>query len=87
MFVKTLSIEAWRKHPELALYLCILEQSIQHCQNLLPLDTIQTNSSQRLALSMNSQDVMTHLTAKDTGGFFAWDGQAIPFNIANQTNY
>ena len=30
---------------------------------------------------------MTHLTAKDTGGFFAWDGQAIPFNIANQTNY
>ena len=79
MFVKTLSIEAWRKHPELAIV------------SLHP-GTVDTALSEPFTARYDPKKlftatrcvnelstVITDLTAKDTGGFFAWDGQAIPF--------
>lgn len=79
MFIKTLSIESWRKHPDLALV------------SLHP-GTVDTALSEpftarydpnKLFTAKRSvkelSNVISNLNCKDTGGFFAWDGQKIPF--------
>lgn len=79
MFVKTLSIEARRKHPELAivsLHPGTVETALsepftaRYDQNKLFTATRSVNELSK---------VISNLTAKDTGGFLAWDGQVIPF--------
>ncbi len=79
MFVKTLSLEAMRKYPELAIV------------SLHP-GTVDTTLSEpftarydpkKLFTSERSvrelSQVIANCTSVDTGGFFAWDGQSIPF--------
>ena len=79
MFIKTLSLEAMRKYPELAIV------------SLHP-GTVDTTLSEPFTArydptklftatrSVNElSSVISNLTSKDTGGFFAWDGQAIPY--------
>ena len=79
MMIKTMSIEANRKWKELI------------CVALHP-GTVQTQLSDPFTKNYDPQklftpqqscdylcDVITDLTFKDTGGFFAWDGQTIEF--------
>ena len=79
MFVKTLSLESLRKYPELAIV------------SLHP-GTVETSLSEpftarydpnKLFTATRSvkelSNVITGLSSSDTGGFFAWDGQAIPY--------
>ena len=79
MMIKTISIEAQRKWKEMI------------CVALHP-GTVQTALSDPFTKNYDPQklftpqqscdflcDVMSQLTAEDTGGFFAWDGQPIEF--------
>lgn len=79
MFVKTLSLESLRKYPELAIV------------SLHP-GTVETSLSEPFTTrydpkklftatrSVNElSNVIAGLSSSDTGGFFAWDGQAIPY--------
>ena len=79
MFVKTLSIEAWRKHPELAI-LSLHPGTVDTALSGPFTSRYDPNKLFTATRSVNElSNVITDLTAKDTGGFFAWDGQAIPF--------
>lgn len=79
MFVKTLSLEARRKHPQLV---CVslhpgtvdTELSAPYTRRYDPNKLFSAARSAQCLL-----DVLTGLGADDTGGFFAWDGQPIPF--------
>ena len=79
MFVKTLSIEAWRKHPELSIV--SLHPGTVNTALSEPFtaryDPSKLFSSTRSVNELSS--VISTLTSKDTGGFFAWDGQEIPY--------
>lgn len=79
MFVKTLSLEAMRKYPELAIV------------SLHP-GTVDTTLSEPFTARYDPNklfapersvrelsQVIANCTSADTGGFFAWDGQPIPF--------
>ena len=79
MIVKTLALEASRKRPELI------------CVALHP-GTVKTDLSQpfssrvppgKLFSAEQScqylSEVLSGLTPEDTGGFFAWDGESIPY--------
>ena len=79
MFVKTLSIEAWRKHPELAivsLHPGTVDTTLSE-PFTARYDPSKLFTSTRAVNELSS--VISNLTSKDTGGFFAWDGQSIPF--------
>ena len=79
MFVKTLSIEAWRKHPELA----IVSLHPGTVDTALSEPFTARYDPEKLFTSMRSvnelSSVIGKLTTQNTGGFFAWDGQEIPF--------
>lgn len=79
MFVKTLSIEAWRKHPELA----IVSLHPGTVDTALSEPFTSRYDPEKLFTSTRSvnelSSVIAKLTVQNTGGFFAWDGQEIPF--------
>ncbi len=77
MFVKTLSLEASRRHPELAIV-------------ALHPGTVETSLSEPFTKRYDPEKLFTptrsvnelsrviaNLSANETGGFFAWDGQEI----------
>jgi NAD(P)-dependent dehydrogenase (short-subunit alcohol dehydrogenase family) len=79
MFVKTLSLESLRKYPKLAIV------------SLHP-GTVETSLSEPFTARYDPNKLFTvtrsvkelssviaGLSSSDTGGFFAWDGQAIPY--------
>ncbi len=79
MFVKTLSIEAWRKHPELAI-VSLHPGTVDTALSEPFTARYDPNKLFTATRSVNElSSVISNVTAKDTGGFFAWDGQSIPF--------
>lgn len=79
MFVKTLSIEAWRKHPELAI-VSLHPGTVDTALSGPFTSRYDPNKLFTAARSVNElSGVISNLTSKDTGAFFAWDGQTIPF--------
>lgn len=79
MFVKTLSIEAWRKHPELAI-VSLHPGTVDTALSEPFTARYDPNKLFTATRSVNElSSVISNLTSKDSGGFFAWDGQAIPF--------
>ena len=79
MFVKTLSLEAMRKYPELAMV------SLHPGTVETPLSEPFTkrydpNKLFTATRSVNElSNVIANVSAVNTGGFFAWDGQEIPY--------
>ena len=79
MFVKTLSIEAWRKHPELAI-VSLHPGTVDTALSEPFTARYDPNKLFTATRSVNElSNVISNVKAKDTGGFFAWDGQSIPY--------
>jgi len=79
MFVKTLSLESLRKYPELAI-VSLHPGTVDTTLSEPFTARYDPNKLFTAARSVNElSSVISNLTNKDTGGFFAWDGQAIPY--------
>ena len=79
MLVKTLSIEQARRRPEsvvIALHPGTVDTGLSKpFQGNVPPERLFTPETSATRLL----EVINSIGAKDTGGFFAWDGQLIPF--------
>ena len=79
MFVKTLSIEARRKYPELAI-VSLHPGTVDTALSEPFTARYDPNKLFTVTRSVNElSNVISKMTANCTGGFWAWDGQVIPF--------
>ena len=79
MFVKTLSIEAWRRHPELVI-VSLHPGTVDTALSEPFTERYDPNKLFTATRSVNElSKVISNVSVKDTGGFFAWDGQSVPF--------